>query len=188
VAVVAAEIMGEDTHPVALQSAARDTRTMKMLLTHLFAATMLLSAAMSHAAGEAVFERKLAAAQSGDAEAQYDVGYRYEKGRGVDEDEELALEWYRKSAEQGVAKAQYKVGYLYLKGADIEKDAEKARIWLQKSADQGYAPAQYNLGKLYAAPDGGRDYQMAVTWLQKAKENGYEPATRELNKVRRKLN
>jgi len=161
---------------------------MKRLLTCLFATTLLLSATLSLAAGEAVFERKLAAAQSGDAEAQYDVGYRYEKGRGVDEDEETALEWYRKSAEQGMAKAQYKIGTFYMKGIAVDKNTSEAKIWLQKAADLGYAPAQYQLGKLYAGPRGGRDYQMAATWLQKAQDNGYEPATRELNKVKRKLN
>jgi TPR repeat protein len=161
---------------------------MKKQLTYLFTAAMLLSATLSHATGEAVFERKLAGARTGDAEAQYDVAYRYEKGRGVDEDEELALEWYKKAAGQGLAKAQYKVGTYYMKGIAVDEDPEQAKIWLQKSADLGYAPAQYQLGKLYAAPRGGRDYQMAVTWLQKARDNGYEPATRELNKVKRKLN
>lgn len=161
---------------------------MKKLLTCLIATAMLLSAAMSQASSEALFERKLVAAQNGDAEAQYDVGYRYEKGRGVDGDDELALDWYKKSADNGIAKAQYKVGCFYMKGTAIDEDPEQAKIWLQKSADQGYAPAQYQLGKLYAAPHGGRDYQMAVTWLQKAQDNGYEPAAHELNKVKRKLN
>ena len=161
---------------------------MKKLLICLFTTVILLSASLSHASGEAVFRLKLAAAQSGDAQAQYDLGFRYEKGRGTDEDDDLALEWYRKSAEQGVAQAQFKVGIFYLKGISVDEDPDQAKTWLQKSADQSFAPAQYQLGKLYAAPDGGRDYQMAVTWLQKAQDNGYEPATRELYKVKRKLN
>ncbi len=161
---------------------------MKKLLICLFTTAMLLSATLGHASGEAVFKLKLAAAQSGDAQAMYDLGFRYEKGRGTDEDEDLALEWYRKSAEQGVAKAQYKVGIFYLRGIAVDEDPDQAKITLQKSADQGFAPAQYQLGKLYAAPDGGRDYQMAITWLQKARDNGYEPATTELHKVKRKLN
>ncbi len=161
---------------------------MKCRLTSLVATALLLLSALSYAAGEAGFERKLVAAQGGDAEAQYDVAYRYEKGRGVDEDEELALGWYLKAADQGLAKAQYKVGSYYLKGIGVDEDPDEAKVWLQKSADLGYAPAQYQLGKLYAAPNGGRDYQLALTWLQKAQDNGYEPATRELNKVKRKLN
>ncbi|VAW77282.1 hypothetical protein MNBD_GAMMA15-253 [hydrothermal vent metagenome] len=161
---------------------------MKKLLTCLLSTALLLSAAISYAAGEATFDRKLAAAKAGDAEAQYAVAYRYEKGRGVEEDEELALGWYIKSADRGVAKAQYKVGTFYLKGIAVDEDPQQAKVWLEKSADQGYPPAQYQLGKLYAAPRGGLNYQLAVTWLQKAQDSGYEPATRELNKVKRKLN
>ncbi len=161
---------------------------MKNLLACLFTVAMLLSATMSYAAGEAVFDRKLDAAETGDAEAQYDVAYRYEKGRGVDEDDDLALVWYMKSADQGIAKAQYKVGSFYLKGIGVDEDPQQARIWLQKSADLGYGPAQYRLGKLSAASAGGFDYQLAAIWLQKAQDSGYEPATRALNKVKRKLN
>lgn len=161
---------------------------MTRLSTRLLALALLLMTTLTHASGEAMFERKLASAKTGDAEAQYDVGYRYEKGRGVDEDEELALEWYNRSAEQGLAKAQYKVGVFYMKGIAVDKDTEQAKPWLQKAADQGYAPAQYQLGKLYTTAGAGRNYRMAVTWLQKARDNGYEPATRELNKVKRKLN
>jgi len=161
---------------------------MKKLLTCSLGTVILLSAAVSYAVGEATFERKLAAAKADDAEAQYDVAYRYEKGRGVEEDEDLALGWYIKSADRGIAKAQYKVGTFYLKGISVDEDPEQAKAWLQKSADQGYSPAQYQLGKLYAAPDGGLNYQLAIIWLQKAQDSGYEPATRELNKVKRKLN
>jgi TPR repeat protein len=136
---------------------------------------------------EAAFDRKLEQAQNGDAEAQYDIGYRYEKGRGVDEDEDAALDWYRKSAGQGVGKAQYKVGVFYLKGSSVDKDLEVAKVWLEKAADQGYPPAQYQLGKLLASKRNA-DYSTALVWLQKAQDNGYEPATGEISRVKRKLN
>ena len=70
--------------------------------------TLLLLASTSGLCGnnEVLFERKLEAAVQGDTEAAYDVAYRYEKGRGTEEDEELALEWYSRAAEQGLAKAQ----------------------------------------------------------------------------------
>ena len=67
------------------------------------------------AGGEALFERKFIAAGNGDPEAIYDVATYYEKGRGVDEDEEVAFEWYQKAANLGLGKAQYKVGLCYLK-------------------------------------------------------------------------
>jgi TPR repeat protein len=150
-------------------------------------ALILTSHAMASSASEAVFDRKLEQAETGDAEAQYDVGYRFEKGRGVDEDEDEAFAWYSKSAAQGMDKGQYKVGICYLKGSGIDQDLEVARVWLQKAAGQGYPPAQYQLGKLLASKR-NKDYSGALVWLQKAQDNGYEPATGAIRKVKRKLN
>jgi TPR repeat protein len=51
-----------------------------------------------------------AAAQSGDANAQYWLGIMYDLGQGVPQDYAQALSWFRKSAEQGDADAQYSMG------------------------------------------------------------------------------
>ncbi|HHH44337.1 MAG TPA: sel1 repeat family protein [Gammaproteobacteria bacterium] len=155
-------------------------RTIAVLIT-------LLTVTTAYAGGQLAFERKLAAAENGDIEAQYDVGYRYEKGRGVDSDDETAFEWYSKAADQGLDKAQYKVGCFYLKGQGIDKSLADAEAWLNKAADQGYPPAQFQLGKLYASTR-KRDYEQALSWLEKAQDGGYEPATREIRKVKKKIN
>ncbi|MBR0097489.1 MAG: SEL1-like repeat protein, partial [Synergistaceae bacterium] len=42
----------------------------------------------------------------GHAEAQYNLGNMYINGRGVQQDYQQALYWYRKAAEQGDAGAQ----------------------------------------------------------------------------------
>ena len=44
-----------------------------------------------------------AAAQAGDAKAQYLLGSRYRVGKGVNQDLAQAVHWYRQSAEQGYA-------------------------------------------------------------------------------------
>ena len=46
-----------------------------------------------------------AAAGLGDADAQFDLGTMYDRGEGVDEDDQQAVLWYRKAAEQGDADA-----------------------------------------------------------------------------------
>jgi len=153
----------------------------------LVAIVAVLFSGGAYAGAEAMFERDLAGAQKGDVEAQYDVAYRYEKGRGVEQDEELAFKWFLTAAEQGLDKAQYKLGLFYLKGIGTDKDADAAMTWLEKSADQGYSPAQYQLGKLYASAAGDRDYERALDWLQKAQNNGYQPATSELIRLRRRI-
>ena len=45
------------------------------------------------------------AADNGDSEALYNMGYFYESGIGVEQDHEHALEWYRKAAQKGDADA-----------------------------------------------------------------------------------
>jgi TPR repeat protein len=45
-------------------------------------------------------------AEQGNAEAQFELGWRYEHGRGVPKDVRKAVEWYRKAAAQGNKSAQ----------------------------------------------------------------------------------
>src|SRR5215468_4768647 len=53
-------------------------------------------------------------AEQGNAEAQRNLGWMYETGKGVARDEALATRWYRKAAEQDDAKAQYRLGVAYI--------------------------------------------------------------------------
>ncbi len=129
------------------------------------------------------FKEREAEAVKGDAEAQYNLGYMYEKGKGVPADKAKAAEFYRKAAEQGVDKAEYKLGVLYASGAGVKKDSKEAITWLRKSADKGYTPAQYQLGKVYAGRSGKGDREEAVRWLSKAQANGFAAADSELAKV-----
>jgi TPR repeat protein len=54
-------------------------------------------------------------ADRGDAGSQYMVGYRYEKGIGVQENYAQAAQWYQRAANQGFAAAQWSLGELYEK-------------------------------------------------------------------------
>jgi hypothetical protein len=47
-----------------------------------------------------------AAADQGNAQAEYNVGFMYDNGRGVPRDDAQAVSWYRKAAAQGYADAQ----------------------------------------------------------------------------------
>ena len=55
-------------------------------------------------------------AEAGNADAQYNLGYLYEKGQGVAKDFAEAMKWYGKAADQGDARALGNIGYLYEKG------------------------------------------------------------------------
>src|SRR5580700_10170024 len=53
-----------------------------------------------------------AAANQGQAEAQYNLGMLYWKGLGVASDPEEAFRWLRLAADQGQADAQFQVGLM----------------------------------------------------------------------------
>ena len=85
------------------------------------------------AAPEEVAEQGIAElraqAEEGLAEAQVNLGDRYRYGRGVTQDEAVALAWYRRAAEQGHAEAQVTLGSTYTAGRGVEPDEVEALRW-----------------------------------------------------------
>ncbi len=80
-----------------------------------------------------------AAADRGDAIAQFNLGHEYESGQGQPKDFTEAAKWYRKSAQQGYARAQYNIGYLYDQGIGVPQDYEQAYFWWTLAAKSGEA-------------------------------------------------
>ena len=94
------------------------------------------------------------AAETGDANCQYNLALMYERGIGVAKDEQEARVWYRKAAEQGNSQAQFNLGVLYENGRGGSVDFAQANQWYRKAAVQGDALAIGNLGMLYIRGDG----------------------------------
>ena len=61
-------------------------------------------------------------AEKGDAEAQLNLGYCYDMGKGVAEDKAEAVKWYRKAADQGDTQAQYNLGVCYCNGDGVTQN------------------------------------------------------------------
>ena len=76
-------------------------------------------------------------AEEGDAEAQSTLGLMYHYGKGVNQDHQLAVKWYRRAAEQGFAEAQYSLGTMYYLGKGVPKDFVLAYKWYNLAAAQG---------------------------------------------------
>lgn len=76
-------------------------------------------------------------AQRGDNVAQYQAGVIFERGMGVERNQEKAAEWYEKSAWQGNVDAQYNLALMYISGRGVAQNEERAMIWLAKAARQG---------------------------------------------------
>lgn len=113
----------------------------------------------------------LAKANSGNAEAQVQVGEAYADGKGVARDPQAAVDWYTKAAAQGSVPAELHLAVLYRDGAGktFPRNPEQAAAWYRKAADHGDAGAQGTLGMLYTVGQGvPRNDADAYFWLDLA--------------------
>jgi TPR repeat protein len=88
------------------------------------------------------------AAESGDPEAQYKLGFAYDKGKGVDRNAEKSVYWLTKAAEQGHVTSQVRLGVIYFRGEEVPIDPVKMVYWFTKAAEQGDETAKDNLRQL----------------------------------------
>ena len=131
---------------------------------------------------KAAYKLILPLAKKGVAQAQYNLGVMYEKGKGVKKNLKKAKTWFQFAAEQGAVKAQYKLGLMYGKGKGVAKDYSKAIKWWNLAADQGNGKAQVNLGWMYEMGKGvPKDVQKAANWYQLASNQGFAKAQEKLN-------
>jgi TPR repeat protein len=116
------------------------------------------------------FQAAQAAADKGEAKAQYELGhYYYATQIGMNRDYAKAAKYVRQSADQGYADAQVELGSYYGRGIGVPRNVTMAVQWYRKAADEGNALAQYAMGKFYAAGRGvTNDMHEAVQWWLKA--------------------
>ena len=121
-------------------------------------------------------------AKKGFAQAQYNLGVLYLKGKGVKANLIKAKKLFEFAAEQGVVKAQNKLALMHVKGIGVVKDFNKAIEWWNLAAAQGNGKAQTNLGWMYEMGKGvPKDSQKAVNWYQLASNQGIAIAQKKLN-------
>lgn len=99
---------------------------------------------------EKAVEVYLQSAETGNAEAQFDIGYAYYTGEGTQRDYTSAAMWFKRSAKQNFAKAQYNLAYCYMNGRGVPRDYDKAFSLLLESAGNNYKRAQLTLADCYA--------------------------------------
>ena len=118
-------------------------------------------------------------AQSGGAEAQYQLALVYGAGRIVPRDEVTSQRWMMKSAEQGYVPAETMIGCSYLNNhttGAVPNYAEGEK-WLLSAAMHGDAEAQFWLGLGYDRGYLGRtDYQESLRWLRISAARGLPDA------------
>ena len=121
-------------------------------------------------------------ADEGCPEAQYELGWRFSAGQGVEQNDAEALKWLHKAAEQGHDKSQNVLGAMYATGhGGAPQDDVEAAKWFGMAADQGLAQAQHSLGAMYYYGSGVlQDYTEAVKWFGMAADQGLAQAQHDL--------
>ncbi len=87
-------------------------------------------------------------AQSGDVEAQYELGWRHALGLDAPLDDETAIEWIKRAADNGHMLAQNNLGARYFSGDGVEEDLQAAYRYFFLAAHQGDRKASKNLDAL----------------------------------------
>jgi len=75
----------------------------------------------------------LLAADKGDANAEYMVGFYYKTGKLVEKNTTMALIWYKKAADRGVAEAQKAIGKMFEEGDGVIRDRVMAEMCYARS-------------------------------------------------------
>ncbi|MCK4837556.1 MAG: sel1 repeat family protein [Desulfobulbaceae bacterium] len=145
-------------------------------------------------------EAIIKSAESGDANAQYDLAQLYEEGIEVPQSVVKALKWYQKAAAQGHIEARYEfsialseghpeavflMGKMYQDGTGgVQKDILGALKRFRQAAEQGHAEAQYVLGSIYAGGEGVEpDNVESIRWLKMAAAQNHMQAKEALERA-----
>ena len=108
------------------------------------------------------------AAEAGFGPAQNRLAYLLN----ISEENEEALEWYRKAAATGSAEAEFYLAGMYAEGDGTAKDSGEALRLFNASANKGYAPAVRVMAAAYEEGEMGLrvDYEAVREWLNKGVE------------------
>ena len=126
--------------------------------------------------------------RDGTAESQFQLGRHYEYGICVDQNDALAIDWYKKAGAKGSARANYRLGVLFENGWGAEVDPKRAVSFYRFAAIQNHALAQYDLAMMYFEGSGvEQDSVAAYTWLLIAINSGHEMMREQLRRVASKM-
>lgn len=112
------------------------------------------------------FQEVCAAAEKGDADAQFELGLYHSVGICVKNDRAAGEKWFRKAAAQGHVAAR---STCLSEGYGVQKDLEKAGEIARKAAEGGDPWAQFCLGTYYGVK---KDPAQSAAWFRKAAAQG----------------
>ncbi|GBB96741.1 hypothetical protein RclHR1_02820004 [Rhizophagus clarus] len=106
---------------------------------------------------------------------QYEVmvGYFYEDGFGINKNEIVAFEWYKKAKNLN---GNFELGYCYNYGYSIKKNLKEALKLYKQASDEGLNIATYFLAANYEFDNEGNKFNEAFKLYKKSAEKGFIPS------------
>ena len=112
-------------------------------------------------------------AEEGNVEAQFHLGFMYDFGEGIPENDSEAVKWWHRAAGRGHRSSQVILGIKYREGTGVRQDFAIAAELLRRAAAPGDGQAEMLLGYMHLYGEGMRqDHGAAVNWLGRAAARG----------------
>ena len=79
-------------------------------------------------------------ADSGEAEAQNNLGFLYQHGHGAKQSYTKAIRFYEMASDQGLPEATHNLGMLYFQGYGVPQNYDQAKRFFMKAAEKSWRP------------------------------------------------
>lgn len=163
--------------------------TQKLLLVSFSSLLFVLNSAAQNSVAEnntanSGMQSLIARAQAGEAAAQFELGRRYEDGRGVAQSDAKAVKWFRKAAQKDNSQGQNSLGVMYAEGRGVKQNKQEAVHWYRMAAQHGLPEGFYNLAISYFNAEGvNENLNLAYVYMAIAAAKGDPEAVQALQHV-----
>ncbi len=125
----------------------------------------------------AAFAEMQRLAESGNAQAIYNLGSMTQHGQGTNKDEKKALQYYQDASNKGFGKASFVIAQAYRQGnLGLSKDTQKFKEYLDKASKQGSEEAIVEIATLLFTQGKPETDQIAIRQLRPLIQKNYYPA------------
>ena len=130
-----------------------------------------------------VIDWYLPAAQEGDTEAQYNLGFMYETGWGVPENTTEAIRWYREASEMQHDVAQLRLAMMTIVGVGVKSSMRDGLELLHQSAENGNRIAEILVQDMFDVGDVGKSSaKQIVSGIRRIFDDGEEATIKTLRR------